>query len=180
MTKITEQEVHFIVRGTPAPGGSKTAYLNKSTAPGARQINVTEAGGKRTRLWRKFVSDEARKYMGGRPWEMYPKGMPLYLNIVFFMQRPKAHFKANGELRPERHNGEIHCKMPDLTKLVRSTEDALTGICWQDDAQICMQEFTKMYQTWSEEGLGATGAIVRISPYELVMKRCFDVSEEKQ
>lgn len=34
---------------------------------------------------------------------------------------------------------------PDATKLVRAVEDALTGICWRDDAQIVNQDVRKRY-----------------------------------
>jgi len=34
---------------------------------------------------------------------------------------------------------------PDLTKLIRSVEDALTGILWRDDAQVISQVALKRY-----------------------------------
>lgn len=34
---------------------------------------------------------------------------------------------------------------PDCTKLVRSTEDALEGVIWRSDAQVCVQENAKVY-----------------------------------
>jgi Holliday junction resolvase RusA-like endonuclease len=34
---------------------------------------------------------------------------------------------------------------PDLTKLIRSTEDALTGIAWNDDASVVHQVARKLY-----------------------------------
>jgi Holliday junction resolvase RusA-like endonuclease len=52
--------------------------------------------------------------------------------------------------------------MPDLTKLMRSTEDALTGILWVDDARITDQHARKRY---CEPGQ-APGAQISISVWE--------------
>jgi Holliday junction resolvase RusA-like endonuclease len=40
---------------------------------------------------------------------------------------------------------KFHTVKPDATKLLRSTEDALTGILWRDDAQIARQTVEKSY-----------------------------------
>lgn len=50
----------------------------------------------------------------------------------------------------------IHTVKPDATKLWRSTEDALTGIAWRDDAQISVQVVEKRYGSQS-------GALIQIS-----------------
>ena len=42
-------------------------------------------------------------------------------------------------------------KKPDVLKLARSTEDALTGLIWMDDAQVWEMQILKRYS----EGLGA-------------------------
>ena len=38
-----------------------------------------------------------------------------------------------------------HTTKPDALKLARSTEDALTGIVWADDAQTAVLEISKRY-----------------------------------
>lgn len=48
------------------------------------------------------------------------------LAIVFFLPRPKS--------MPARI--KHHLTRPDLSKLVRGVEDALTGILWSDDSRI--------------------------------------------
>jgi Holliday junction resolvase RusA-like endonuclease len=47
---------------------------------------------------------------------------------------------------------------PDTTKLVRSTEDALKGICWRDDSQVVYQVASKEYAARG----GIPGADIKI------------------
>ena len=76
------------------------------------------------------------------------------------MPRPKGHYRTGKNALILRKNAPEHpTTKPDATKLLRSTEDALTGILWKDDAQIWCQNVTKTYgecpgaqiQVWFEE-----------------------------
>lgn len=57
---------------------------------------------------------------------------PLYVEIFFKMRRPKS--------VKDKH----HTKRPDLDNLIK-TVDALNGVAWEDDAQICFLHATKTY-----------------------------------
>ena len=72
-----------------------------------------------------------------------PTSEPVSLRLVFEMQRPKYHFRANGELKPSAPL--MHMKQPDLSKLVRCVEDALTGIVYVDDRQVWNEPAEKIY-----------------------------------
>jgi len=141
------------VIGTPAPGGSKSAF----PMPSGR-IRMVDAGGKRNKLWRSCCEAYARRQIGSTP----PLSGPLSVSFEFIMPRPKSHFrsvKKQPVLRDDspRH----HTQAPDRTKLVRSTEDALTGICWVDDSQIVSgRDISKRWADPGEE----PGAIVTIEP----------------
>lgn len=142
----------FFVPGIPAPGGSKRFVgMNKRTG---RAVLIDDAGERNTN-WRAAVASFARVIGPVRPWQG-----PLQLTVTFFMPRPKSHYRTGkhaGELKPGAPRW--HIVKPDATKLLRSTEDALTGIAWADDAQICQQSATKEY---SEQ----PGAFIEISPVE--------------
>ena len=127
--------VWFDVEGMPAPGGSKNAFRHRSTG----RIVVVDAGGKRNKDWRSAVAAAGRAAMIGR--EM--PAPPLMLTVVFRMPRPQAHLDRHGKLR--RTSPVLPVSRPDLTKLLRSTEDALTGICYADDASIAEQWVAKFY-----------------------------------
>lgn len=131
---IPRRSVTIIVRGTPSPGGSKSAFALK----GSGRIVVVDAGGKRTKAWRERVAHEAASVMRGQP-HFAP---PLALAIEFRLARPKAHY-LRGKLRADAPR--LHTIRPDATKLLRSTEDALTGVVWRDDAGIARQRVGKSY-----------------------------------
>jgi Holliday junction resolvase RusA-like endonuclease len=131
--------------GIPRPGGSKRSFV-----PGLRQgmsfdprkhrpIIVDDC--KKNKEWRQDVKDAADKVKPEQPLHG-----PLLVVCVFYMPRIKAHYRTGknaGLLRPDAPL--LHTTKPDATKLWRSTEDALTGIIWRDDAQIAHQVIVKRY-----------------------------------
>ena len=145
----TQDRVWFDVVGMPAPGGSKNAFRNPRTG----RIVVVDAGGKRNKDWRAAVAAAGREAMQGR--EM--PAPPLLFTVLFRMPRPAAHLNRHGKLR--RTSPVLPIVRPDLTKLVRSTEDALTGIAWHDDSHIAEQWVARMYAHPGEQ----PGARITIS-----------------
>lgn len=126
--------ITFFVEGTPAPGGSKNAFPFKR-ADGSLGVRVVDDG-KGNKAWRAIVGWTAKARMA----ELTLQPLPGALQVAFdfIMPRPKT------VTRPR------HIVKPDLTKLMRSTEDAMTGIVWLDDAQIVSQALTKRYASDGE------------------------------
>lgn len=52
-----------------------------------------------------------------------------------------------------------HTKKPDVDKLFRMLGDAMTGIVWRDDSQVCYSSINKVY-AWD----GRPGAMVIAEP----------------
>ena len=130
--------ISFTVPGTPAPGGSKKAFVNPKTG----KVVVTDDA-RNNAGWRARVSVFARQAMGSKP----PMEGPLALTLVFSMRRPKGHYGSGRnatKLKPQFEDARPTSK-PDLTKLIRAAEDAMTGIIWNDDAQVTMQQAQKRY-----------------------------------
>ena len=121
--------VKFFVPGKAAPGGSKT-YFKGNMAP----------ANKNTKPWMAVVSAYAREAYGG---ELLTG--PLFCSMEFRRLRPKGHYRTNGTLCLKGQANPYPTTMPDLTKLVRATEDALTGIIFRDDSQVVKQEMSKVY-----------------------------------
>jgi Holliday junction resolvase RusA-like endonuclease len=147
---ITEPCVTFEVLGSPIPQGSKTAFVGK----GGRVVvkdGRDAAARARHRSWRGAVAEAARDAAAGLPG---PMDGPLALSIQFRMQMPAS--------RPKRLRTlgvGWHTTRPDLTKLTRSTEDALKeGGLIADDARICQLVVTKL------ECVGWTGASIWLGP----------------
>lgn len=134
--------LQFFVPGIPAPGGSKRAFAIKKGGVYTGRTVVFDDAGQRNKDWRSAVAAVASAAMADEPM----RG-PLRVKFDFIMPRLKAHYhtskKRAGELREDAPT--YHVTKPDTTKLIRSTEDALTGIAWADDAQIAVQAATKTY-----------------------------------
>lgn len=124
--------ISIIVEGVPQPGGSKRGIYSKRLG---RVLIFDDAKGNKD--WRATVAAFAREAYRGEPL----KG-PLSVTMVFTMPRLKSHYNKRG-LRLDAPS--FHPKKPDVLKLARSTEDALTGILWVDDAQIAEEHISKVY-----------------------------------
>lgn len=131
--------ISFQVRGLPAPQGSKRAFRNQHTG----RIMLAESSAK-VKPWRQDVKAAAIEAMGDLP----PFTGPVQLSAMFYFPRPKGHFGTGRnagvvkDSAPSRPAGR-----PDLSKLVRSTEDALTGVVWVDDCQVVSIHTAKWYTT---------------------------------
>lgn len=122
----------FFVPGLPRPGGSKKGFVNPKT----KRVVVVDAND-RSKDWKASVAHAA--YIAGAK----PIDGPIELQLTFYLPRPKSHFNAKGELRKIAPLYPI--TKPDATKLLRSTEDALKGLCWHDDCQVASQITQKQY-----------------------------------
>jgi Holliday junction resolvase RusA-like endonuclease len=131
--KATAWGCTFTVYGEPAPGGSKIPGMAKNGKMFVRDDNP------RTREWKDRVGQVAGELMRNR--ELYPG--PLKLTVVFYRPRPKGHYTSKGGLTRSAPKHPI--TKPDLTKLIRPLEDALRGIVFKDDAQICQTHAGKLY-----------------------------------
>ena len=151
-------KIQFFVTGIPKPGGSKNAFRNKKTG----KIMVVDTC-KTVMVWRNAVSAYAAKAMSGR--EIFTG--PLLLTVTFYMPRPKSHYKTGKNAGQLKSNAPFwHTKKPDRTKLLRSTEDAMTGIVWVDDSQVVSGPVKKIYVLpWGPEG-GNIGASIMIEEVE--------------
>jgi len=147
---MSERLFGMDVFGEPAPQGSKRAFHHAKTG----KIIMAESSAK-VKPWRSMVASEASRIVGGRS-DSFPVVGPLAMIVTYRLKRPKAHYKKNGELRPD---APVYVsKKPDLSKLQRSTEDALTGIVYVDDSQLVLMTIAKVY--------GEPGASISISKIE--------------
>lgn len=154
----------IVVPGIPRPGGSKSAFpfireivrlpkpadcattfAFKAYLRSAVRIGVTVSeSGTHTAEWRKQVVLSA-KALG---LEAPVKGWAYHTAYEFRMPRPQGHFATKGGkpagLKPWAV-GLVPNGKPDELKLIRSVEDALTGIVWQDDAEVVIHSAKKIY-----------------------------------
>lgn len=93
---------------------------------------------------------------------------PLIADMIFTFRRPKSHYRTGRNAHLLRDAAPTRpCSPPDLSKLARSTEDALTdaGI-WVDDARLV--QYGRLAKVWVSEdtdALDAPGAVIRVAEY---------------
>jgi len=137
--------VSFTARGIPMPKGSTTRMPNGAMLPAGTTESRRKMG-----LWRDDVRAAAKVAMDERP----PFTGAIRLFCEFALPVPKSMPKSKQGWLP-------HTTKPDVDKLFRALSDALTGIAWVDDSQVCVSAINKVY-AWD----GCTGASVSIEVIE--------------
>lgn len=131
----------FFVSGKPETQGSKSAFGRIYTDKTGKQrvaVAMTEQSSG-VYAWRSAIGKVA-VLMRPKNWET--NGIYL-LSIISYMPRPKAHFNSRGELKPSAP--VFHAKLGDADKLLRACGDALTKICYDDDALIVAASSIKVF-----------------------------------
>lgn len=147
----------FFVEGVPQPKGSFAAFV------GADGRVVVKPDARWLKRWCSSIKIAARDAMARELGRRPSRDEVLFvgaveLEAVFLLPRPLAHYGAGGRMRP-RFGGVAPAVKPDLDKLMRALGDALSTLCYSDDARIVDQTLRKRYV---REGQ-APGVAVRVS-----------------
>jgi len=125
-----QRELKFSVVGVPVPQGSMRSFVVRRKRDG-KNVAVTTSDNKKTKGWRQTIANVAALELN----RAENKGLfftgSVELVVSFYLPRPKALLTKTkaAQFFP-------HIKKPDIDKLVRATEDALTSVVWGDDAQV--------------------------------------------
>jgi crossover junction endodeoxyribonuclease RusA len=123
----------FDVRGIPESQGSMRAFVAGGRA------HVVHGNPRSLLTWRADIAAVAREVIGVDPLIVGPVQVQLH----FRMPRIQAHYTPKGVLRP---SAPIYVSTtPDLDKLIRAALDALTGVAFMDDKQVCKLVASKHY-----------------------------------
>ncbi len=142
------------VYGSPAPQGSKR-HVGKGV-----MIEMS----KKVKPWREAVKWAALEACDTSNPSQQGHGMgcvsgPVFVEMIFTMPRPKS---AKKDAMADRR--------PDLDKLVRSTNDALSDVgTWEDDARVVRCVASKVFPG-DVDSLASPGAIIRISSARETLK----------
>ena len=133
--------IDITIHGKAIPQGSKRSMTFQR---GGKTMSRVINDNPNLSDWRQQIASVAAEAMQGQ--EVAAGSVSLV--VTFFRQRPKSHYgtgrnagklKASAPLLPTTR--------PDSLKLARAVEDALTGIVYRDDSQICDH---LIYKRWSE------------------------------
>lgn len=139
----------FYAHGTPAPQGSKKVFNG--------HVVEMSAGLKPWRESVKYAALDAAQANGSSTLQG-----PLSLTIDFFFKRPASHYGTGRNSQVLKQTApDCKSSAPDLSKLIRATEDALTDAgAWADDRLVVEVSARKRYcppgrlpgaEVWIEE-----------------------------
>lgn len=139
----------FRVDGHPETAGSKRAFVptDKKTGQPYRDrggriiVNVVDDNPD-SKAWKTRVALHARQIWGARP----PLTAPLFVEFIFFRESPASRYGTGKNANViKRSAPAFPGTRPDVLKLARAVEDAITGVVWVDDSQIVDERLSKRY-----------------------------------
>lgn len=126
--------IELDVIAVPAPQGSKSMVRHKDG--GAHMIEGSSSTGRASlAAYRQAVAADARRYVAEHP-GFVPLDGPLVMLLWAWLPRP-ASVTVKARKWPS--------VKPDLSKILRATEDALSKILYRDDALIVQHTTVKKY-----------------------------------
>jgi len=141
--------IRIEVRGTPAPMGSK-----KFVGLSKKGKGLLVESSKAVKPWREAVKWAAIEAGSRDARERFILG-PVIASMVFTVRKPSS--------APKRRKTYPSTK-PDLSKLLRSTEDALTDAgVWEDDARVVgYTKLLKVYPCEHPDALDTPGCVIEV------------------
>lgn len=131
--------VTFEVHGPPQPKGSTRSLRNRDGSIRTFSDNP------KLRTWEDAVAWTAKTQAGG---VLFAEG-PVTLIVEFWLNKAPTVRRAHATAKP------------DLSKLIRGLEDALSHVLWTDDAQVTSIMASKQY----ESGQASPRAIVTVTGF---------------
>lgn len=121
-------QITFTAYLTPQPQGSSRGFNRGG------KIVITSAN-KNLKPYRHHLTQIAMEERNKQNFEMIGKHVPVGAVFTFYFERPASCPKKRKHMVVK----------PDLSKVLRSTEDSLTGVIYADDAQIVEENIRKEY-----------------------------------
>lgn len=122
--------IEFTVFGTPVPQGSMKAFYVKKLGRA-----VLTSDNAKLKPWRQELALCAKAAMADFDATKIERPGGVMIAAVFYFARPKSLKKSVS----------VKSTKPDVDKLLRSLGDSLTGICYDDDSQICETYVKKIF-----------------------------------
>ena len=111
-----------------------------TTATGKPVTPLVDAN-KKSSGWKKEVKEVAREAYAGPLLDE-----PLRVRLTFVRVRPKGHYRTGKNAHLLKDDAPAHpTGKPDVLKLARGVEDALTGVIYRDDSRTVSLEAEKVF-----------------------------------
>lgn len=146
MSHLENTRIAFTVYGAAQTAGSKRSFvpLHRTTKQPFRNrrggiVVSTIDDNPKGKDWKAAIAMTARNVYRGPLLDC-----AVSVTMRFYRPRPKGHFGKNG-LNATGRESHWPTTKPDVLKLARCAEDALTGVVWRDDAQIVFELIEKLW-----------------------------------
>lgn len=117
----------FEIIGKPIPLQRHRHYKDKCWDPQKKE----------KRLFKELFKIQTKLFTKG----CFPAYSALKMRVEYHMPIPKSYSKR----RALETLKKLHTNTPDLSNLIKFTEDALNEVAWHDDSLICEIEAVKLY-----------------------------------
>lgn len=158
--KAATKTLIFFVPGHAKTQGSKRPHFPKTRSgriifderlnPVFTMVDSANWKGGKLDLWKKAVASEALVAVTQNGFGRIPKDVGVTVQFRFIFDRPK-----------KVREGADHISRPDIDKLERAAIDAMAGIVYERDQQICSKISDKDYLRPHDPGIGVVVAITR-------------------
>jgi len=145
------KEITFTVIGRPQQRGSKKVGLIPQGSNGflmknGRPVVVARDANENSKAWMDSVKLAAYDAYRG---ELLMG--PVEMLVRFYFKRPNSHYGTGKNVIQLKASAPMyHSQSPDLDKLVRCLGDALTGVVYVDDRQVCRTLSQREWTTTTE------------------------------
>lgn len=172
---MTDPLVRLVVRGRPAPQGSKKPIIiRKGGAMRAGMIDEPTLG---LTSWRQAVHDAAIAHLRdlcgcGDPIctampPGYPLNTPLRAAMLFLFKRPATHYGSGRnahQLKPTAPPHPATTGVGDASKLARAVEDALQSAGLLRDDALIVGYGPRLFRAWCDDHpeLQVPGAVIEL------------------
>lgn len=132
--------IGFKAFGVPGPQGSKSFKGMRTSKATGKTFAVLAESSAKVKPWRDAVLAAGLTYLAAHPGAKIAG--PVELEVVFYLPRPIGASKTLDI---------VPAVQPDLSKIIRSTEDAITDAgLWEDDARVIRTDARKFYAVGPE------------------------------
>lgn len=148
--------IQFTVVGQARPAGSKVSGVAYRKDASGKSVPVTkddgrivtftkDSSGDKGAAWRADVREACARVL---PEGFAPLTGPLRVTLAFYVERGKGHYRSGRNAHLLRDSAPAYpTTRPDVLKLARAIEDALTKIAYVDDSQIVLETISKEFGT---------------------------------
>jgi crossover junction endodeoxyribonuclease RusA len=130
-----QMNLNFTVFGIPQPQGSTRAFLTPAMRARGWTRPIITSDNAKLKPFRQELAQTALVAMREGGAEKAGHGVPVSIALAFYFPKPQSAKKS----------AIFKTTKPDVDKLLRAVLDALTGIAFEDDSQVCECRLVKSF-----------------------------------